>query len=89
MHLEFVLQCTSNLYCSAFDAPYALRNQYPSHLYRSTPPICIAIRLPFALKYFGGKILVVVGHRNVQARKRNPNPNFLSGYLRVGWGSYM
>ena len=46
----------SNLYCSAFGAPRLLRKgnycQYSSHLYRSTPPICIAVRLPFASQYF-------------------------------------
>ena len=41
IHLQFVLQY--------FQCPYALRKgeycQYSSHLYRSTPPICIAVLL--------------------------------------------
>ena len=58
-----VLQYAPNLYCTAFGAtefpgkgnssvlpPFVL--QYASHLYRSTSPICIAIRLPFVSQYF-------------------------------------
>ena len=45
--LQFISQC--------FWCPYALRKgkfcQFSSHLYRSTPPIRIAIRLPFVLQY--------------------------------------
>ena len=55
-HLRFVLQYASNLYCSAFSVPLSSREreipQYSSHLYRSTPPICIAIRLPFVSQCF-------------------------------------
>ena len=56
IHLQFVLQYASNLYCNAFGAtglsgkgttsvllPFV--SQYASHLYRNTPPICIAILL--------------------------------------------
>ena len=56
IHLQLVLQYTSNLYCSAFGVielsgkgntsvrlPFV--PQYASHLYRNTPPICIAILL--------------------------------------------
>ena len=67
IHLPFVLQYASNLYRSAFCAPYALRKgkccQYSSHLYRSTPPICIAIRLPFVSQYFW-EDLGGCGHRD-------------------------
>ena len=56
VHLQFVLPYASNLYCLAFGATefsgkgntwVLLRfvSQYASHLYRSTPPICIAILL--------------------------------------------
>ena len=67
---------TSNLYCNAlffqfvlqcFRCPYALEKekyyQYSSHLYRSTPPICIAIRLRFVSQYFC-KNLCGCGHRD-------------------------
>ena len=47
IHLQCVLQCTSNLYCSAFGAP-TLRGKGKI---RSTPPICITVRLPFVLHY--------------------------------------
>ena len=53
---QFVLQYASNLYCNAFGAialsgkgntsvllPFV--SQYASHLYRGTPPICIAMLL--------------------------------------------
>ena len=60
IHLQFVLQYASNLYCSTSGTP-------SSHLYRSTPPICIAICLPFVSQYAShlyrntfGKVLVVV-----------------------------
>ena len=60
MHLQFVLQCTSNLYRSAFGA-------LGKGKYFSTPPICIAARLPFISQYAShlcrnafGKVLVVV-----------------------------
>ena len=56
IHLPFVLQCASNLYCSTFGAtelsgkgktsvllPFV--SPYASHLYRHTPPICIAMLL--------------------------------------------
>ena len=62
IHLQFVLQYASNLYCSAFGAielsgkgstsvlfPYV--SQYASHLYRNTPLICMAICLPFVSQY--------------------------------------
>ena len=55
IHLQFVLQYTSNLYCSTLGALRSEEReycQYSSHLYRSTPPICIAIRLPFVSQYF-------------------------------------
>ena len=46
IHLQFVLQYASTLYCSTFCAPYAPRkgkySQCSSHLYCSTAPICIA-----------------------------------------------
>ena len=68
IRLPFVLQYASNLYCSAFGAPYALRKgkycQYSSHLYHSTPPICITIRLPFVSQYFWEN-LGGCGHRDV------------------------
>ena len=35
--------------------------QYSSHLYRSTPPICIAIRLPFVSQCFWENLVVVEG----------------------------
>ena len=38
--------------------------QYSPHLYRSTPPICIAIRLPFVSQYFWEN-LGGCGHRDV------------------------
>ena len=54
IHLQFVLQYASDLYCCAFGAtelsgkgntsvflPFV--SQYASHLYRNTPPTCIAI----------------------------------------------
>ena len=63
---QFVLQYAPNLYCTAFGAsefpgkgnssvlpPFVL--QYTSHLYRSTSPICIAIRLPFVSHILLGK----------------------------------
>ena len=75
IHLQFVLQDASNLYCSAFGAaelpgkgntsvrlPFVL--QYASRLYRSTPPICIAIHLPFVSQYFWEN-LGGCGHRDV------------------------
>ena len=37
--------------------------QYASHLYRNTPPICIAIRLPFVSQYFWEN-LGGCGHRD-------------------------
>ena len=46
MHLQFVLQYTSNLYCSAFGAP----TLGGKGNIVSTPPICIAVRLPFVLQ---------------------------------------
>ena len=50
-----------------FWCAYALRKgkncQYSSHLYRSTPPICIAIRLPFVSQYFW-ESLGGCGHRD-------------------------
>ena len=61
IHLQFVLQCASSLYCSAFGAPTLLGKRNTV----STPPICIAVRLPFLLQYAShsyrstfGKILV-------------------------------
>ena len=72
---QFVLQYAPNLYCIAFGAtefpgkgnssvlpPFVL--QYASHLYRSTSPICIAIRLPFVSQYFWEN-LGGCGHRDV------------------------
>ena len=51
-----------------FRCPYALRKgkhcQYSSHLYRSAPPICIAIRLPSVSQYFWEN-LGGCGHRDV------------------------
>ena len=53
--LKKVSQYSPNSYSSAL---VPLRSdereycQFSSHLYRSTPPICIAIRLPFVLQYF-------------------------------------
>ena len=47
MHLQFVLQYASNLYCSAFGAP----TLGGKGNIVSTPPICIAVRLPFVLQY--------------------------------------
>ena len=79
IHLQFVLQHASYLYCSAFGAtglsgkgntseilPFV--SQYASHFYRSTPPICIAIRLPFVSQCFGEK-LGGCGHRDVPQRR--------------------
>ena len=43
--LQFVLQYTSNLYCSAFGTlspGEGEKIQYSSHLYRSAPPICVS-----------------------------------------------
>ena len=50
-----------NLHCSTFGAPtlWGKENQYSSHLYRTTPPICIAIR-PICIAVLLEKILVVV-----------------------------
>ena len=63
IHLQFV-QCLSQY----FRCPYVLRKgkycQYSSHLYHSTPPICIAIRLPFALQRFWEN-LGGCGHQDV------------------------
>ena len=67
MHLQFVLQYASNLYCSAFGAPtlggkeilsvlHPFVSQYASHLYCNTPPIRIAA----LLRNLGG-----CGHQNV------------------------
>ena len=64
IHLPFVLQYASNLYCSTFGARRKVRKEK----YFSTPPIfCIAVRLPFVSQYAShlyrnafGKILVVV-----------------------------
>ena len=65
VRLQSVLRC--------FRCPYALRKgkycQYSSHLHRSTPPICIAIRLPFASQYFW-KSLGGCGHREVPPKMR-------------------
>ena len=67
-HLQFVLRYASNLYCSTFGAPYALKKgkycQYSSHLYRNMPPICIAISLPFVSQCFWEN-LGGCGHRDV------------------------
>ena len=60
IHLPFVLQCASNLYCSTFGPLQGKYCQYSSHLYRSTPPICIAIRLPFVSQCFWEILVVVV-----------------------------
>ena len=51
------MQYASNLHRSTFGAPTLWGNRetwsvYSSHLSRSTPPICIAIRLPFVSQYF-------------------------------------
>ena len=57
IHLPFVLQYASIRICIAvlvvLLGPKGKGNsrQYSSHLYRSTPPICIAKRLPFAPQY--------------------------------------
>ena len=56
MHLQFVLQYASNLYCSAFGAP----TLGGKGNIVSTPPICIAIRLPFASQHFWEILVVVV-----------------------------
>ena len=56
IHLQFVSQHASNLHCSAFGAPtlwgkgilsvlLPFVSQCSSHLYRNTPPICIAVLL--------------------------------------------
>ena len=56
IHLQFVLQYASNLYCSTFGAPtlwgqgilsvlLPFVSQYASHLYCNMPPICIAVLL--------------------------------------------
>ena len=67
IRLPFVLQYASNLYCSTL-VPLGSKErdkcQYSSHLYRSTPPICIAIRLPFVSQYFWEN-LGGCGHRDV------------------------
>ena len=70
IHLQFVLQYASNLYCSAFAAAELSGKGNTSvlpHLYRSAPPICIAVRFPFVSQYAShsyrntfGNILVVV-----------------------------
>ena len=55
---KYVLQC--------FRCPYALRKgkcQYSSHLYHNTPPICIAIHLPFVSQCFW-EHLGGCGHRD-------------------------
>ena len=55
IHLQFVLQYASNLYCHAlgalrseerkYDHLLPFVSQYASHLYCNTPPICIAVLL--------------------------------------------
>ena len=56
IHLQFVLQYASNLYCSTFGAPTLWEreilsillpfvSQYASHLCCNAPPICIAVLL--------------------------------------------
>ena len=47
IHLQLVLQYASNLYCRTFGAPklWGKGNAV------STPPICAAVPLPFALQY--------------------------------------
>ena len=47
IHLQFVLQYASNLYCSASGAPTLSEKGNTV----STPPIGIVIRLPFVLQY--------------------------------------
>ena len=53
---QFVFQYAPKFVLQYFWCPYTLRKwkscQYSSHLYRSTPPICIAIRLPFVSQHF-------------------------------------
>ena len=61
--LKKVSQCTSTWYCNTPSICttallVSLRSeereycQYSSHLYRGTPPICIALRLPFVSQCF-------------------------------------
>ena len=60
IHLQFVLQYASNLYCSTTRAP----TLWGKGSTVRAPPICVAIRLPFLSQYFweglGG-----CGHRDV------------------------
>ena len=62
---------TSNLYCSTlliriavFSVPLRFEERERCHLYRSMPPICIAIRLSFVSRYFWEN-LGGCGHRVV------------------------
>ena len=67
VHLQFVWQYVPHLYRRTFLASKLKERetqQYASHFYCSTPPICTAVRPPFVRQYFwintGGW-----GHRNV------------------------
>ena len=51
IHLQFVLQYASNLYCSAFGAAFGAPMLRGKGSTVSTPPICIAARLQLALQY--------------------------------------
>ena len=74
IHLPFVLQYASKLYCSTLPLGSKEREkcQYSSHLHRSTPPICIAIRLPFVSQYFWEN-LCGCGHRDAPHRCSHTN----------------
>ena len=66
IHPQFVLQCTSNLYCSTSGAPMLWGKENtvsaPSHLYGNMRPICIAICLPCVSKCFWWINLGGCGH---------------------------
>ena len=73
IHFQFVLQCPSNLYCSTFSAHTSGQREILSalsHLYRSTPPICIALPPPFvSQKNLGGCGHLYVPTKNGPVRK--------------------
>ena len=66
IRLQFVI--TPSICIAVLLVPYGLRKgkycQYSSHVYRSAPLICIAIRLPFVSQYFWENI-GGCGHRDV------------------------